>query len=127
MENTAVACRELRWMAPGESGAIGHTESSRKLSYIPQCMGSEEKLEDCSTLNHTGNCDAPLVISCSNSSTSQPSPSLTISSATSFTSSVSKPAATSPVSLMESSTTAVSATELQQPSLTTGSCLHSRH
>ena len=54
----------------GESGAydIQSTESSRRLSYIPQCMGSEERLEDCSTLNHAGNCDAPLLISCWNSS-----------------------------------------------------------
>ncbi|CAI7989240.1 hypothetical protein GBAR_LOCUS170 [Geodia barretti] len=69
-ENTAVACRELGYPAPGESGGydIQSTESSRRLPYIPQCMGSEERLEDCSTLNHAGNCDAPLLISCWNSS-----------------------------------------------------------
>ncbi|CAI8017564.1 hypothetical protein GBAR_LOCUS10657 [Geodia barretti] len=122
MENTAVACRELGYPAPGKSGAydIQMTEEDKRLSYIPQCMGSEERLRDCTTVDHGDSCDAPLVISCWNSSQVTTIPSLTISSPTRFTSSVSKPAVSPPVSLMESSTTAVSTTELQQPSLTTG-------
>ncbi|CAI7989248.1 hypothetical protein GBAR_LOCUS172 [Geodia barretti] len=80
-------------------------------------MGSEERLRDCTTVDKDDSCDAPLVISCWNSSqatTSQLSPSLPV------TYSASKPAATSPVSLLQSSSNAVSTTELQQPSLTTG-------
>ena len=54
----------------GESGAnnVQITESSRRLSYIPQCNGSEEILRDCSAVDQDDSCDAPLVISCWNSS-----------------------------------------------------------
>ncbi|CAI8011154.1 hypothetical protein GBAR_LOCUS7251, partial [Geodia barretti] len=78
-ENTAVVCRELGYPAPGESGAIDFQIVSRKLSYVPQCMGSEDRLRDCTTVDQDDSCDAPLVISCWNSSqvtTSQLSPSL---------------------------------------------------
>ena len=53
----------------GESGMVNFqvVESSKRLSYIPQCMGSEERLRECPTLNQHDNCDAPLIISCWNS------------------------------------------------------------
>jgi hypothetical protein len=121
-ENTAVACRELGYPAPGQSGAydVQMTEEGKRLSYVPQCMGSEDRLRNCTTVDHGDSCAIPVVISCWNSSqvtTIHLSPSLAV---TPFTSSASKPAVSPPFSLLQSSPNAVSATELQQPSLTTG-------
>ena len=53
-------------------------EPKRRLSYIPQCEGSEERLRNCSTLSHDGNCAAPVAISCWNNSVITTSPTLAI-------------------------------------------------
>ena len=54
---------------------------------MPQCEGGEERLRDCPTVDQDDSCDAPLVISCWNSSpvSSQPSPTLTLTTHTSTT------------------------------------------
>ena len=44
------------------------TESSKRLSYIPQCVGTERRLRDCSAAEQSGSCDAPVLIRCSMSS-----------------------------------------------------------
>lgn len=56
------------------------TEPRRRLSYTPQCVGSERTLRDCSTTSDgSESCDAPLLISCysqqSSTMTSPPLPS----------------------------------------------------
>ena len=38
------------------------------MSYVPQCMGSEDRLRDCTTVDQDDSCDVPVVISCLNSS-----------------------------------------------------------
>ncbi|CAI8024309.1 hypothetical protein GBAR_LOCUS14131 [Geodia barretti] len=58
METTAVACRELGYTAGDAFPVVRQvTESSRRLSYMPQCVGEQ-----------SGSCDAPVVIRCSMSS-----------------------------------------------------------
>ena len=98
---TAVACREMGHTRAGElkmgcimpvqsliwlwlclpSASFGLVaqivESNRRLSYLPQCLGSEEMLSDCNNSNiDTQNDCSPVVISCWNSSalSSQPAP-----------------------------------------------------
>ena len=98
---TAVACREMGRTRAGElrmgcimpaqsliwlwlclpSASFGFAsqtvDSNRRLSYLPQCLGSEEMLSDCNTSNiDTQNNCSPVVISCWNSSalSSQPVP-----------------------------------------------------
>ena len=39
-------------------------ESRRRLSYTPQCVGSESRLSDCSATDGSDSCDAPLLIRC---------------------------------------------------------------
>ena len=74
-------------------------EPKRRLSYIPQCEGSEERLRNCSTLSHDGNCAAPVAISCWNNSAIATSPTV----APSFTSSSSRVSSTVPNSSLQES------------------------
>lgn len=116
MGNTAVACRQLGYpiastvlglngrrvtqpdyyimaVFVGESGMVNYqvVESSKRLSYIPQCIRSEERLRECPTLNQHDNCDAPLIISCWSNSTTIFRPSATTLSHSIILSSPNKP------------------------------------